>query len=145
MNVRIARMALLPEQFALLRMEAAAEGFHFVDRLGLHWRDGAYDGDAQACVLGAYVDAELAGVGAQTMDEYDPSPAHRRLRHFYVPPRWRRRGVGGALAVALEADAFALAPRLHLRATHAASMAFWDAMGFVRVGGPDRTHEKVRP
>ena len=145
MDVRIARVEeKLPAAFEPLRAAASAEGFGFLDRLGVRWRAGAYGGDARAGVLGAWVGDELAAIGAQTPEEYDPHPTHRRLRHFYVAPQWRRSGVGRALASALTAEAFALAPRLHLRATHAGSVAFWDALGFARVLHPNRTHEKVR-
>jgi GNAT superfamily N-acetyltransferase len=135
----------LPAQFAELRASAEAEGYLFLNRLASRWRDGAYDGDASATVLGAYDADMLIAVGAQTADEYDPHPNHRRIRHFYVLPETRRRGAGCALGEALTGEAFRIAPRLHLRATHALSLAFWDAMGFSRVDHPNRTHEKVRP
>lgn len=134
----------LPAAFEALRAQAEAEGYGFLNRLAMRWRDGAYDGDAHAGLLGVMDKGVLLAVGAQTMDEYDPDPAHRRIRHFYVSSAQRRQGAGRLLAAALTADAFALAPRLHLRATHALSTAFWDAMGFERVDRPDRTHVKVR-
>jgi ribosomal protein S18 acetylase RimI-like enzyme len=62
-----------------------------------------------------------------------------------VLPRYRRRGVGRGLAMRLIEDGFARAPRLHLRATHALSIAFWDALGFARIAHESRTHEMVRP
>jgi ribosomal protein S18 acetylase RimI-like enzyme len=146
MPITITRIgADLPEGFGALEEEARAEGFAFVARLRERWRGDAYDADEAACVLAANFDGELAAVGAQTYDEYDPAPEHRRIRHFYVAPRYRRRRVGRALADALTEEAFRLAPRLHLRATHDLSRTFWDAMGFVRVAREDRTHVKVRP
>ncbi len=145
MEISLERIGELPPAFEPMRAAAAEEGFHFLDRLAERWQGGAYDGDAHACVLGALVDGEFAAIGAQTADDYDPDPDHRRLRHFYVAPLWRRSGVGRALAASLTSEAFRIAPILHLRATHAVSVAFWDAMGFARVTRPDRTHEKVRP
>jgi len=135
----------LPAEFVALRAQAETEGYPFVSRLALRWRDGGYDGDGRATLLGAYDGGALLAVGALTADEYDPHPDHRRIRHFYVLPAARRRGAGRALADALTSEAFRVAPRLHLRATHALSLAFWDAMGFTRVDRPNRTHEKVRP
>jgi GNAT superfamily N-acetyltransferase len=134
----------LPSQFETLRTQAEAEGFSFLNRLTLRWRDGAYEGDARATLFGGYDENVLIAIGAQTADEYDPHPDHRRLRHFYVLPSARRHGAGRVLADALAAAAFRLAPRLHLRATHTDSIAFWDSMGFTRVSRADRTHEKVR-
>lgn len=140
----IAQLHDLPTAFAPLRRRAEAEGFAFLTRLADRWRDGRYDDDAHATLRASFEGAALVAIGAQTFDEYDPAPAHRRIRHFYVNPDHRRTGVGRALAAALIEDAFALAPRLHLRATHALSTAFWDALGFQRVDRSDRSHEMVR-
>jgi GNAT superfamily N-acetyltransferase len=66
------------------------------------------------------------------------------MRHFYVRPDRRRGGIGRALAQQLIRDAHAIAPRLHLRATHAVSRLFWEAVGFAPVERRDRTHELIR-
>ena len=136
--------AALPESFAALNACAKAEGYNFLDRLAKNWQGGAYLGDADASVFGVFGMENLVAIGAQTADEYDPSPDHRRLRHFYVHPDARRNGVGRALAGALIQEAFQRAPYLHLRATHDLSRAFWDAMGFERVDRPDRSHRLER-
>jgi molybdopterin/thiamine biosynthesis adenylyltransferase len=130
----------LPPDFATLRAEAEAEAFMFLSRLSERWRPGGYDADADASLHGVFDGDALAAIGAQTYDEYDPAPEHRRLRHVYVRPAYRRTGVGRALAQDLIQSAFALAPRLHLRATHDLSRAFWEAIGFVRVERSDRSH-----
>ncbi|MDZ4777588.1 MAG: GNAT family N-acetyltransferase [Alphaproteobacteria bacterium] len=134
----------LPESFAALDATARAEGYDFLARLARNWRDGAYLGDADASVFGVYGEGDLVAVGAQTADEYDPSPDHRRIRHFYVHPDTRRSGIGTTLAGTLIQEAFQLAPLLHLRATHVLSGAFWDSLGFERVDRPDRSHRLVR-
>jgi GNAT superfamily N-acetyltransferase len=135
----------LPADFSRLQAAAAAEGFAFLDRLAQRWIQGRYDNDGNATLAAAYVDGALVAIGAQTHDEYNPARTHRRMRHFYVMPHLRCNGVGRTLASALEDHAFKLAPRLCLRATQAASIAFWDAIGFIRVAHPDRSHEKERP
>jgi len=134
----------LPAGFDALRAEARAEGFAFLDRLDARWRDGAYLGDGEAALFCVFADGAPIAIGAQTADDYDPSPERRRIRHFYVRPDRRRGGVGRALAGALIHEALALAPAVALRATHDASRAFWDAMGFSRVAHPTRTHELRR-
>lgn len=150
MSVQIVRCgAALPDGMDALVAAAHAEGYGFVDRLRQRWRDGAYhDGehapDADATVFAGFVDGDLRAIGAQTLDSLDPSPAHRRMRHVYVHPDARRAGVGRALAGALIHEGFQHAPRLHLRATHDLSRAFWDAMGFTRVDHPTRTHVLLR-
>jgi GNAT superfamily N-acetyltransferase len=144
MSVEIVSLEDLPETFATLRAAADTEGYDFMERLQQNWSNGAYRRDLGATLRAAYVDGDLAGLGAQALDEYDVSPDHRRIRHFYVLPKYRRDGVGRALAQALIDDALALSPRLHLRATHEVSLAFWDALGFSRVSHENRTHEMVR-
>ena len=144
MSFALTRIGALPDDFAALRVAAEREDFHFLGRLAQRWDGARYDADDLASVWGVRVDGALAAIGAQTYDEYDPSPSHRRIRHFYVRPDRRRSGVGRALAQQLIKDAHAIAPRLHLRATHAASRAFWEAVGFARVDREDRTHELVR-
>ena len=144
MSFALTRIGALPDDFAALREAAEREDFLFLGRLGERWDGVRYDADDLASVWGARVDGALAAIGAQTYDEYDPSPLHRRIRHFYVRPDRRRRGVGRALAQQLIKDAHAIAPRLHLRATHTVSRAFWEAVGFARVDREDRTHALVR-
>lgn len=136
--------AELPESFATLNDCAKIEGYGFLDRLAKNWQGGAYLGDTDASVFGVFGLGDLVAIGAQTADEYDSSPDHRRLRHFYVHPDARRNGIGRNLAGTLIQEAFQLAPYLHLRATHDLSRAFWDAMGFERVDRPDRSHRLVR-
>ena len=145
MTFILTRIGSAPASFSALREAAEREGYGFVRRLGERWDGKRYIDDDKASVWGAVQDGVLIAVGAQTYDEYDPSPLHRRIRHFYVRPDWRRNGAGRALAAKLIDDAHALAPRLHLRATHELSTAFWDGVGFARVAGrEDRTHELVR-
>ncbi|MBY0567041.1 MAG: GNAT family N-acetyltransferase [Hyphomonadaceae bacterium] len=145
MRFALIKIGALPASFAALREAAELEGYAFVRRLGDRWDGERYEDDALATVWGAIEDNALVAIAAQTFDEYDPSPRHRRIRHFYVRPDMRRGGVGRALAARLIADAHALAPLLHLRATHALSTAFWDRMGFARVEQrEDRTHVLVR-
>lgn len=135
----------LPSGFARLQAAAEAEGFRFLERLRQNWREGGYSDDAAATLRVAHHGGALIAIGAQSRDEYEGSTLRRRMRHFYVHPAFRRQGAGRALARQLMGDAFALAPILCLRATHALSIAFWDAMGFARVIHESRTHEMKRP
>jgi len=145
MTLALTPIRALPRDFADLQATAEAEGFRFLQRLGARWDAKSYAGDCDATIWGAVSDGALIAIGAQTHDEYDLSPLHRRIRHFYVRPDRRRGGVGRAVAARLIADAHRLAPRLHLRATHALSATFWDSVGFSRIAGrEDRTHELIR-
>jgi GNAT superfamily N-acetyltransferase len=145
MSFAVTKISALPASFAALREAAEREGFNFLGRLSERWDGRRYLHDDLASVWGAVDGGALIAIGAQTFDEYDPSPLHRRIRHFYVWRDRRRGGVGRAVAAMLIEDAHRLAPRLHLRATHALSTAFWDSVGFARVVGREgRTHVLTR-
>jgi GNAT superfamily N-acetyltransferase len=145
MNFELRRLGPLPADFPALAETAKLEGYDFVSRLGARWDGARYMDDMVATVWGAFAGDALIAIGAQTHDEYDPSPLHRRIRHFYVRSDHRRDGVGRALAAKLIDDAHALAPFLRLRATRVHSAAFWDSVGFTRVAArEDRTHELNR-
>lgn len=142
MTVQVVRCgATLPESFETLRAAAKAEGYEFLDRLHSRWQANAYLDDPDASVFCVFAEEAVIAIGAQTLDDYEPGAAQRRIRHFYVRPDLRRGGVGRTLAGALVQQALALAPLVTLRATHDLSRAFWDAMGFTRVIHPTRSHE----
>lgn len=145
MSFELRRLGALPADFPALAETAKLEGYDFVNRLGARWDGARYMDDALATVWGAFAGDTLIAIGAQTYDEYDPSPLHRRIRHFYVHADHRRGGVGRALATKLIEDAHVVAPFLRLRATRVHSAAFWESFGFTRVDGREnRTHELNR-
>jgi len=119
----------LPLGFDVLRAEAFAEGYRFVERLATEWEAGttrfAREGEALLC---AHIDGILAGIGGLTFDPV--LSAAMRMRRFYVRPSFRNHGIGRKLVeVLLES------PRRDGKVTvvNAApgSSAFWEAVGFM--------------
>ena len=138
-GLRITRVASLPDQFDMLRSEAAAEGFRNMESLFSQWQDGSNRFTRAGELLAvARVDGELAGIGGITQDFVDP--AALRMRRFYVRALYRRHGVGRAIAkVALDA-ARPLGRRIFVYAETADAVKFWEAMGFVRIERENTTH-----
>lgn len=142
-TVQIVRLDdALPDDFAALKDEAAAEGYRFVDTLQDEWRDGRYhDGDERFALFAAYRDGELAAIGAITPDPYDPADDLLRIRHVYVRPLCRRDGIGRQLGAALVQQGLALAQKLSLNAADSGAAAFWETFGFrPDSGGTRRSH-----
>jgi GNAT superfamily N-acetyltransferase len=81
-------------------MEALAEGYQFVERLAADWMSHTirFDRPAEA-LLAARLNGALAGVGGLTIDPIVPNAM--RIRHVYVRPTFRRKGVGYQLVAAL--------------------------------------------
>jgi GNAT superfamily N-acetyltransferase len=94
-------------------------------------------------MLSAYVDSELAGIGAIT-DEPAPSlqPAWR-MRRLYVHRSFRRHRVAGTIVAALLKAA---AQKVNLVTVHAGTdeaARFWEAVGFGRVAHQSWSHQRT--
>ena len=124
--------------------EAAAEGFGFVDRLVREWQSGenTFCAAGERFVL-ARVDDRTVGICGLNRDASAPDGATGRLRHLYVRPAWRRRGVGKALVEEVLGSAPSSFSRVRLRTDDAAAGAFYRALGFAGSTEPNATHVYV--
>jgi GNAT superfamily N-acetyltransferase len=125
-------IAALPVDFAAMQAEARAAGFGMLDVLAAEWASGKnrFADDGEALFTG-YVDDVLAGIGGMTLDPFTSGAL--RMRRFYVCVRYRRLGIGDAIAGALIARP-GTAGRVITTNAAPGSEAFWESLGFV----PDR-------
>ena len=131
----------LPDDFAAVMREAAAEGYRMLDRLATEWASGAHrftrPGEA---LLAAYSHDVLAGIGGLTVE---PAIAGAfRMRRFYVRPGYRRVGVARRLALAL-LDRLPRSGQTITVNAAGGSEPFWEALGFARVQGAGWTHSLI--
>jgi len=100
-RVEIQRIARLPPEILTLEKEAVGEGFRFLTRLIAEWRSGANRFDAPGeCLMAAYRDHRLIGIGGLSVDPYAQNDT-ARLRRLYVSASSRGLKVGQALVNAL--------------------------------------------
>ena len=119
------------------------EDLLFLRRLREGWVSGAnrFTGPGEAFFVARQGD-ELAGVCGLNLDPYCQDPTIGRLRHFYVAPAHRRRGIGRALV-----DRAVSAARPHfrivrLRTDTTEGALFYEAVGFSPTpAARDATHE----
>jgi GNAT superfamily N-acetyltransferase len=118
----------LPAGFEVLREEAHAEGYLFVERLAADWeaRRMRFDRDGEA-LLAAHVTGVLAGIGGLTIEPVLPGAL--RMRRFYVRPLFRRAGIGRKLATASLERARTTGLLVTVNAAPA-SVSFWESLGF---------------
>lgn len=140
---------LASDVLAPLLTASEAEGFRFVARLAAEWEGGTarYDGPGERLLGGYEVGADgarLVAVGGLVPDPYGAEPGVGRLRHLYVLPEARRRGVGRHLVQALEAAAAGRYHALVLRTDTANAARFYEALGYAPVpAGGTATHRRT--
>ncbi|MFC0409667.1 GNAT family N-acetyltransferase [Roseomonas elaeocarpi] len=135
---RLLPLTALPEGLGVLRAEAAAEGFRFVERLVAAGAAGF--GGPGELLLGAFLGDELVAIGGLNRDPYVGDPGTARLRHLYVRPGFRRRGIASAIVQQLLGEAGENVRLVRLRTDTAAGAAFYRRHGFTPVRDAQATH-----
>jgi len=132
--------------FRDLAREARSEGYGFIDRLDREWADGSNCFDqAGECLLGVFEGGTVVAVGGLNRDPYAGNTGTGRIRHLYVRPKWRRRGLATKLVQELLSRgerAFAL---LRLRTDNPAAGRLYESLGFQPADEPDATHAWSTP
>jgi GNAT superfamily N-acetyltransferase len=130
----------LPELGRLPEL-AAAEGHHFVDRAVSEWRSdmNRFDQPGEAFYV-AYIGVDTAGMCGLNIDPFLDDPRVGRVRHLYVAPECRRRGVGRRLVGACLELAVESFDRVRLRTFDLTAATFYEAVGFEAVVEADATH-----
>jgi GNAT superfamily N-acetyltransferase len=130
----------LPPGFARLRDTSLAEGYPMLARLEQRYREGrAFDGPGEG-LFAASAGEHLLGVAGVCVDPYLDDPGVGRVRHVYVDPAGRRRGIGRALLGRVVERAAGSFVRLRLRTDHSDADRFYRALGFSPTSEPDATH-----
>lgn len=129
------------DDLARLTQASQTEGFSFVARLAAEYASGAnrFEQPGEA-LFGAY-DSELLGVCGLNRDPYTGDVQTGRVRHLYVLPDYRRRGIGARLVAEVIAEARRHYTLLVLRTTNPAADAFYRTLGFeATTETPSATH-----
>ncbi len=128
------------ELLAPLLVASEIEGATFVRRLLDEYLDGrnafAQPGEV---LFGAYVDQQLVGVGGLNRDPYRATPRAGRLRHLYVLPAYRRRGIGRLCIRAIQNATRGAFDDLTLWTANPHAAALYCACGFVPTTALERT------
>ena len=139
--VEIVPVRSLPSGLETLRLEAAPQGFGFLDRLVSDWTSGANTfGRPGEALLGAFSDTRLVGIGGLNADPYSSRTGLGRVRHVYVLGAWRHKGVGRALIDCLVRKARESFTEVRLRTATEAAAAFYVRCGFSPIDDPTASH-----
>ena len=107
------------------------EGFRFLIRLEQEYLSGKVRFQAAGeTLLGAFEDSAIIGVGGLTRDTYSDDPHAGRIRHVYVLPQYRGRGIGRFLVADVERRGRPHFNALVLRTDTLAGARFYEAIGY---------------
>ena len=139
------RIETLPtDALAPLLAASIDEGFHFVERLVREWQEGkeCFNRPGEL-LLAAYQGTNIIAIGGLTADPYSDEPAIGRLRHIYVRPDARRRGIGRRLVQLLEQAAQRTYRALVLRTDTPIAARFYEGLGYTPLSpGGTATHRR---
>jgi ribosomal protein S18 acetylase RimI-like enzyme len=141
----VRRVHRLPtDALAPLLAASVEEGFHFIERLVREWEEAQQRFNRPGeLLLAVYEEEEIVAIGGLTADPYSGEPALGRLRHIYVRPDARRRGIGRRLVRILEQAAGQTYRALVLRTDSPAAAGFYEMLGYVRLPfGGTATHRR---
>ena len=141
--LKITTLDAWPIEADELVTKALGESFRALLRLRDDWLDGsnrfAKPGEG---LFAARVGSDLVGLCGLNRDPFATAEGVGRLRHLYVSPAYRRRGVGSALVADILAHAKAHFRTVRLRTDRTDANTFYLALGFNGTpGNPDATHE----
>ena len=139
------RIHKLPtDALAPLLAASIDEGFHFVERLVREWEEGKVRFNRPGeLLLAAYRGQVIIAIGGLTADPYSDEAALGRLRHIYVRPGARGRGMGRRLVQTLEQAAEQTYRALVLRTDTTTAARFYEMLGYKRLpAGSTATHRR---
>ncbi len=129
---------------ASLAVTAEREGFRFLDRLQTELLVGIQERDGErSFFLAITVASRLAGVGGVTPDPYVSNDLTGRIRHVYVAPEYRRKGLGRLLIHTLEQRATEQYRELRLRTDTQSAALFYETLGYTPIDDLTATHRKT--
>jgi N-acetylglutamate synthase-like GNAT family acetyltransferase len=130
-----------------LASSAAEEGFKFLDRF-------VREIEAGGLLLNSPVEfflciedgSEIVAIGGLTPDPYTADPLIGRIRHVYVRPGYRGRGIGKHLVREIEELGTNHYREFSLRTDTLSAAKFYEALGYQPVEGESTTHRlRTRP
>lgn len=130
-----------PPDLTVLRREGMAEGHHFIERTLTEWDDGSnrFDMNGEGFFI-ARSNQTVVGMCGLNIDPFLTDPTIGRIRHLYVLPSFRRRGIGKKLMEACLHLAQSSCDRVRLRTFDGQPADFYVSIGFNTVEEDTATH-----
>ncbi len=142
--MQVKRISVLPDGLDALVHESLGEGFGALKRLRENHRNGKntfrLNGEG---LFAVYREDSLAGICGLNCDPYTVEEDVGRLRHLYVRPEFRNKGVGRTLVQTVEKAASPYFKLLRLYTGSEKASAFYQKLGYQPLQGDHVSHVKV--
>ena len=142
-RLKIGAVENLPSDLDELVTASLREDFRAVQRLREEWKQGInrFEEHGEA-LFEARLDHQLVAICGLNRDPYAKFDAVARLRHLYVTPEYRLRGIGRELVAVVLAHAAPNFRAIRLRTDRADADRFYLALGFEKTPqAAESTHQ----
>lgn len=121
------------------------EGFNFLARLMEKWESGENRFEKpNERLYQIEVEGEIIGIGGINNDPYCNNNKHGRIRHLYIHPNHRGKGLGKKIVQTIIVDFRGSYEKFTLRTKREKASKFYEAIGFMRVYDSEtNTHEML--
>lgn len=141
MNVE--KIKSLPDDFIEMKKASFAEGFEFLDKMEKSWSSGENKFNKQGEVLFVAIEnGKTVGICGLNIDPYTDDQYIGRVRHLYIMPSARRKGLARKLVGAVTAHAENHFDILRLRTNNPEACKFYENLGFSASNRDYETHYK---
>lgn len=134
-------LANLDDEFDILISSAESENFKALSKMKKSWEsaENRFDRKGER-IIAYYSDNNLVAVCGRNIDPYTENDKVGRIRHLYVLPGYRRKGIAKLLVEELIKDANAFFTTLRLRTKDEGASKFYLSLGFEKSDKDFETH-----
>lgn len=120
-----------------------AEGYLFLERLVNEWISGENRfNKGNENLYQIKIDGKVIGIGGINKNPYTDDEKNGRIRHFYIHPKYRRKGIGTELIKTILRNQDY--EKITLRTDKEEASKFYESIGFIRIKDSiTDTHEIV--
>jgi ribosomal protein S18 acetylase RimI-like enzyme len=134
-----------PPNLDVMLEASRTEGHRLVERTLDDWTNATnrFDRPGEALFV-AVENGESVGMCGLNVDPFAGDPTVGRLRHLYVLPWLRRRGIGRRLVVACLTQSGNTFERVRVRTSDSGASEFYEALGFEPTDEADASHTRAQ-
>ena len=125
----------------ILANEANSEGYRFVQRTIDEWRNCINTFSKKGEILfGIFISDLCVGIGGLNVDPFINNPNIGRIRHVYISPKYRRKGLATLLLRKIIQIAVKHFELLRLYTENPNASSFYESLGFIESKAEKETH-----